>query len=439
MKKRPYFIQDDYGDNFAPNMLLYQDMLKHIGDLIQNVKLNSYHLQLLIQDYHEMLTMPRFGNISDLPIANRNPISTWQIIARIGIEIIERNYLMGRKQELFEALELTMHKIGNLQKVEYFSQKDVPEIEVVKNLEDLDKPPKVNPEDRLRKMLLYYHDLYEGSYKIGLSLFHFLCDLMEGKYKSSKPFETYLEKEDVSHKIIQLTKYSSEIKLQKNIQWLLIGADSHVRNAIAHKRWEFKEGKVILRDRDGWEKELNYFEIEDMIRSLKIALKGMQTAMTISFCKYMDEISQPVQKRILDEESIQGIMYLFANENHFVLDDLEIKKDLSINCRLKEQIIPQNREMFAGFKTGAVKIDLPPIPDRTYRVKSFVASSLPAIWNYKKISLDVYNFEKKNVGRMEINLEEWSKMYQSKKVYAQNEYDTYVTMNTIIEDDTKEN
>ena len=437
MGKRPYFIKEDIGDTFGLDMFLYQDMNKYIEDLLKNIYLDSYNLKILLQIFHEISTMSRFGNAGNLPIANYDSIPTWEKILRISFEMIERTYLIEKKKELFETLELTIFTLGTPQKVEYYSHEDLPSIESIKNLEDLSKKPKVAPEDRLRKMLIHYHDLYEGTYKVCLSLFHFLCDLLEGNYKPSKPFEEYLNRDDVSYKIDKISNYSASIKLQHNIDWLLIGADSHIRNAVAHKRWEFKKGKVLLKDRNGWSKEFDYSEIKDLIRSLNIANKGMQSAIIIGFCKYMEEIAKSVPKREMDEESIYSIMYQLANTSHFLLDDLTIGKDMLIFCKLKEEVIPLNRVIYSGNKTHSVKIDLPSIPNRSYRIKSFVAKSLPAIWNYKKIRIELFDFKDEAVGIMEIDIEKWSQMYQSGQKYDQKYYDSHVLVNTIIEDSTK--
>ena len=251
MSNRPYFIKKDLGDTSGLDMFLYQDMDKHIGDLLSGIKINPYYNKILLQIFHEISTMPRFVDASKLPIANYDSVPAWEKIIRVCVEMIIRSYLVKMKKELFDALELTIYNIGTHQKTEYYSQEDLPKIITVEKIEDLKSGEKVAPADRLRKMLIHYHDLYDGTYKDCLSFYHFLCDLLEGKYSNKKPFDNYINKDDVSYKINKINEYSTSIKLQYNISWLLIGSDRHIRNAIAHKRWEFKQSTVILKDKDG--------------------------------------------------------------------------------------------------------------------------------------------------------------------------------------------
>lgn len=432
MKNRPYFIKKDSDDTFGLDMFLLQDINKYIGDILKDIKLNSYYLKILLQIFHEISTMSRWVDASNLPIANYDAIPAWEKIIRLGIELTERFYLRGNKEILFAALEGSISNIGKHQKSEYYSHEAIQEIETIANLDDFDKEPKVAPADRLRKLLIYYHDLYDGSYKVSLSFFHFICDAIEGNV-NNKIFDKYLD-DDVSYKIKKLSDYSSKIKLQHNISWILMGSDSHIRNAIAHKRWEFIKGRVLLKDRDGWNKEFGFIEIDDLIRSLKIANLGMQTVILLEYSKHSKEISKTLPIKKLDEDSIHSIMYKIAEDCLFTLDELRFDNDNVLHSKLKERPLPFNRQIFMGNKKSSFKIDLPPIPKRSDRIKSFISQSLPAVWNYKKIIVEASSLSNESLGMMEVNLAEWSKLFLSDSNFSKSDYENFVIKNTIVEE-----
>ncbi len=143
--------------------------------------------------------------------------------------------------------------------------------------------------EKITDLLNIYHNLFDGRYKISLSCFYHLLHLIDGNF--NKSFEKFLE-DDVSYKINEIKKYSGSRLFIETTEWLLLGADSHVRNAIAHKKWKFIENVVELNDRSGWQKKFSLIEIEDLIRSLKIVNRAMESAIIISIVKYYDFIKK---------------------------------------------------------------------------------------------------------------------------------------------------
>ena len=417
MKRRPYFINEDAGDTLGADLFLSQEMKKVIGDLLKPIKqFHQYNYKLLLQIYHQVFSTPTYENAAELPIANYNPILTWQKIVRISFELIERCYLQNKKDDLLIALYKTMESLGPLQKVEFFSSKDLPQTFKLENLEQLEKTERSSPADNLRKMLIHYHDLYDGTYKICLSLFHFLCDLIENKISNKKPYEKYIE-DDVSYKIDKLEKYSASVHLQDNLSWLLIGADNHVRNAIAHKNWNFINNKVSLFDKSGWKKDFEFIEIEDMIKNINIANKGMQAGLLIGFSMYQKEMLKLVPRKIHDEETIHSTFYFFANKQSFLLDDFYISGN-DIYCELKEK----------------TKYKLPDIGKRTERIMGLIFEACQFIWNYKKIIFQVFSWEGKNVGNLEVDLEKFANLYFSERKVEKSEFESCILNNNIIED-----
>jgi hypothetical protein len=426
MSKRPYSIKEDnLGFSAGPYMILSMEINDRIGDILRPI-LKDFHPYIhvaLLDTYNRVLTIPKFVDASDLPIANYDPIPTWEKVVRIGIEIIDRTY-KGYEPVLANALYGAIDLIGKKQKVEYYAVQQIASVPTVGT----------RTEDMMRLMLGYYHDIYDGGHKVGLSFYHLACDILTSRHDGKKTFDDYL-RDDVSFKFRKLKELSPNAKLQHSVDWLLLGLDNHIRNAVAHKNWEFVENKeIILNDRDGWSKKFNYLEIDDILKSLLIAYYGIQAGLLISFVKYQYDIERFIPKVKHDFESIHAMLYFCADDQKFVLDDITKLDEQTLHCTLIEKplgvgptdVIMQNGPII-------MKATLPTPAPRSERALGFIKESLSILWGYSKVIIDLKNWKKENRGILEIDLTKWF-VYTERADATKEEYDNAVKRINIQDD-----
>lgn len=398
MSKRPYFISnDDFSDKLGLYALLSSELNERIRDILTPILsvFNSYMYSSLLNNYQRISVVPRYVDAGNLPISNYDPISTWEKILRIGIEIVDRSVIVN-EEIILKALFETMELMGFQQKVGYYSLKQLASAQEQSVIDD-----------RLRLMLIYYHDLYDGEYKIALSFFHLTCEILSGKFDEKKTFKDYLS-EDVSYKLIKLKELSESIKLAHNLEWLLLGADNHIRNAIAHKNWHFADGKVKLWDKSGWSLILSEIELEDLIKKITIAILAIEASLIIVLSKYQKQMRPYIKNKEYDFESIHTVMYHYAEDQGFILDDLLIIGKEKLRCILINKPKPHGpSELIMKNGPLIVKTTIPPASARSERALGFAFNSLSMLHSYEELEIVLKNFKQENKGTLIVNLRRW--------------------------------
>jgi hypothetical protein len=237
MTKLPYFITEhDFQDKTLQYRQLMLEIYDVIGDLIYSLKdqFGHYRYVLLFENFEKVKSTPRIDNAQNLPIANYEPMNTWDKILRACYEAIERAILKESKlKSISNAYRITFDKLQENQKVEYLFNTRIIANEGVKT------------EANLLNRLQLYHDIYEGEYKALISFYHLILDILENNFTSASLIENYFTCYP-SKNLCEIKELSKQIKLQNSIDWILIGANNNIRNAIAHKNWKFLNNEVTL-------------------------------------------------------------------------------------------------------------------------------------------------------------------------------------------------
>ncbi|MBL7128734.1 MAG: hypothetical protein ISS16_07090 [Ignavibacteria bacterium] len=291
-----------------------------IEDLIFPIKdlFGHYRYLLLFDNFEKLKNTLKIPDAKNLPISNYDPIDTWEKITRLTYEAIERVFLREKELELLTlAYKKSFNELHKHQKVQFLAQKLSPSEKIV------------NEESYLLKQLQNYHDVYEGEYKALISFYNITFDILEGE--NLQPLEYYYSSYP-STVIKNVEKLSKKVKLVHNADWILIGADNNIRNAVAHKNWKFFNGKVELFNLNPKTKEITWnktfikIELEDKMKSLRLAVLGMQVGFLLGFVKYETKI-QKIQPRFKNDlESLSIIMYGTAIQFEFIMDGIDIKK-----------------------------------------------------------------------------------------------------------------
>lgn len=382
-------------------MLVALELNEQIGDMLkpitENFSTSSYLYAGLVNLYHRVSSMSKFVNVQNLPITNRDPRKTWGIILRVSEELIERAILKDEKR-VSEAIIKTMDLVNPHQKIEYFSYKQIESSKETKNIEE-----------RIKLNLNYYHDVYEGRYKYVLNLMHFCADILLGHADDN--FEKYV-KNDPSYMIKKIKSYVREIKLQDTIEWILIGADEHIRNAIAHKRWKFIDGQVLLEDKNRnneiiWFNSFNYLEIDDVVRNLTINFLALESSLIISFVKHIKNVRKYLVRKVHDSDSIRSVIQHCAEDQSFDMINITGLKEKTLIIAITDMGFGKGREILGNMRTYKFRVKLPELENLETRSRSFVLSTLPVTWNYEKIVVNIFHISKKMIAVLEMNVKQY--------------------------------
>jgi hypothetical protein len=418
LANKPFFVEgDDHFSGFGVKFFTMQDLNKTLPDIMLKMstifQANNHYYEMLCFVFSGINGMPLCENVGSLPISNYHPKKTYALIVKLCLEIIERAVLKNKELAATSILK-TMDLINPYLKTTYFDEKDIN-----------DNSNKKNISKTLMDLLVTYHNLYDGRYKVSLSCFHYLIDVIYGL--DNRNFDKYLE-DDVSFKIKQIEKTDIKRVFIDTPEWLLIGVDEHIRNAVAHKRWNFIESYVELSDRSGWEKKFGFFQIEDLYRSLKIANRAMESALIISVVQHLDIFKKYFKRKELDRETLHIMLYNLAKKYRFVLEKFSISNNSQINCELKSE--PQTigpEEVIIGGKYGSFKYKMPEMKEPIERAKSLINELMNMITNYDVIELSLYNFCKVYLGKLQFNLKDYfSNTNEHSKDNDFNNYFTFI-------------
>jgi len=411
------FIQMNLNSISGQRFFTQQDLLELLSDTLDPIQNNlikcDHYFDLLCMVFWDINSMPVFKDVGNLPIVNHNPKKTYKRIVNLCLNIIDRAFLKDKEKTaiaLIEAIELINPHV----KVSFHDEE---------NFLKHDKDKKIF--NKLNQYLLAYHNLYDGRYKISLSYFHYINDVIYEMDRKS--FNNYTF-DDVSYKIKQIKISNSTRLFIEDIEWLNIGADEHVRNAIAHKRWKFIDCYVELNDRGGWSKKLTFIEIEDLYRSLKISSRAMESAIIIGLIKYYEQFLDYIPYEKKDKETVEGIIGNYSLKSEFALDSFTIRNEF-IFVKLKSDVQSIGpRGMIVGYNKGqSKKFELPPMAEPEKRALILLNNILPAIWGHEFIEIQIIKFNREYVGKLKFDI---------KKFYSnENDKSKEYFLNCIIEKD----
>lgn len=394
-------------------MLIATELNQLIPNILRNLNrefsTNAYSNLLSI--YYRISTMPRYKNVQHLKISNYDPKKTWKTILELCIDIMDRAFLKNPK-ETMDGLIYTLDRIVNFHEIELISEAKI------------EKNKKIDM-DYMKTIIEHYHEIYEGRYKFLLAFFVYTVDIYLSSAK--KELNKYFE-DDVSYLLKKVKKYIYKKIYIDTIDWLSIGADENIRNAIAHKSIIYREMFAIFSDKKGWREQLNFIEFEDILRNLKIVCNAMEAGLIITQAKHKTHIPPSDFKKDFDEHDIKnGIIFNIKNYKFELLEYQSYGKLLKL--KIKDGPRTHGSSQIMG-QMGRVNFsaNLPPEPPRRERILAIIINSMAFIWKYENVKIDVINFLDEPKGTLEIDLKKWSDLYFSdEKNYKKEDFDNCVT------------
>lgn len=387
-----------HSDKLGFLMLLSTGLNEIIRDILQPIlkKFSDNLYEYLLNIYRQIDTLGKYENAVDLPITNYDPVKTWERILRLSLEIIERASLKDPRK-ISEAISVAADKVFPHNKIEAITQT------IIKQLDD----NKITAQD-LKLYLNQYNEIYDGKYRILLSLIHFCLDIYNNK--GNYDFDRYC-KNDVSYMMKEIKEQEYSKIYSDTVDWIFLGIEPHIRNAVAHQKIILRRSKVILSDKDGWEKEFDYFVLYDYLNNIKIVSLALEASLIISMVRNKDEIAKFFVDKTYEEDEIHSVLIMNAGNYKFSLTMFNIIND-TIIIELKSLFVSDYPSEIMG-NFGGVKFHtkLPPDPPILERVKGLVFKTLPIIWNYQNLIAKVLNDEDKVEAEMVINLQRWYELY----------------------------
>jgi len=292
-------------------------------------------------------------------------------------------------------------------------------------------------EVRLKIILDKYHSLYEHNYKYSITLPVYCFDLIAShKDLNKKSIEDYCN-DDVSYKVDKINS-GLGYNLMNDAKLLLNGVDPHIRNAIGHKKVKFDlNHKVILSDRDGWQNEFNYGDLDALVESLHLNIYAHFSAMTLYIYNHKDELendSRFSSRKYTDLKDLQHDIYEEIKKAYFIPIDIKFDEENSkIICNVKKEGGFDYPSSFMGNIDGKCFYeDIPPRKgdEQSLRV---IYSIAPYDTIFKECEFNVYEWNDKLTGTVIVNLAEWNKIVKVR--HTKEDLDKHIIKNTFVNKD----
>lgn len=258
-------------------MLLYPDVVKQIGHLLKKPLSNlpEPNKASIISGYHFAT-----GHIVDGNVGTH----AWQKIIEIIFELVALVVPLGKADELFELYMVIMVPLAEAQQDLFHAGQ---QIEALKE---------ADVEVRYKAHIEKYMALYEGLVKRTLAFPVYCLDVIsDHKDLKKKDAGAYLN-DDLSYKQKKIEAAAS-MGLQNDLSVLLTGVNKHLRNSIAHKRFEYTEhGSMTFRDVDRagaeiYRQTMSIETFEYNITALELNFLAQGAALMLYPHQYADQIT----------------------------------------------------------------------------------------------------------------------------------------------------
>ncbi len=310
------------------------------------------------------------------PKPNLGPLEVWSEIVRLSCGLFNKS-LSVLSEEASRALFRSLVISGGHFSIESSSLRDV-----ATGLTDS------AAENTLRRILILYHDMYDGRYRTALSYHHFLIEKSLGQSSATKSFSAYLN-DDVSYMLKAIREIGNRENRLADFEMFCSGADSHIRNAVAHRRWNFGEDRVTLSDIDGWEQSYDYGDLETLVKRLSLTTNALEAGEVFAFASHQEQVARYVKDVEYDLKAIKKFMSEFADFEGYELTALSKENERELKCILKDAN-PASAVQPSTDQGGDVKPSprIEPWKERTIRL---VRNCFDVLRAYEKLTILVYD------------------------------------------------
>lgn len=263
------------------------------------------------------------------------------------------------------------------------------------------KVPEGDPVNRIKQYLEYYKVMYEG-------LLPLICAPVVYAFGITKNVQdnTFTPKSDGKIGLHVLSKMEKLFVYQDNR--LVIGLNSHVRNAYAHENYTIlDDAKVELWDRS-WGPEV--WSLEQLIElcdklwvnalgiTCALALYDINNRKIVAERGWISSIKLPKLRR----EEIKTVIDTNSNELGFYLKDMSVSPNrLSLTLTTKPKGIDQESELLLGYKNHVELYKMPMWYEEKRVIDQLIIMLhrlIPYFDSQSKVSIKVISWDDKSLG-----------------------------------------
>lgn len=222
-----------------------------------------------------------------------------------------------------------------------------------------------------------YMALYEGLVKATMSFPVYCLDLIAGGDYEGKRLGKDLGKkepsgyvhDDLSFKRLKVVEAES-LGLQSDLSALLVGVEPHIRNAIAHKRFEYTESSsVTFRDIDKrkgtvlFERTMTLGAFKLLTKSLKVNFLAQGAALTLFPFEHESQIS--VRPGVPSKpKALKAAIYHLCQEAELEPTDIQVEGG-HLRCDLfRSSALDSPSSIFGNLGGVRFRQERPPLPLR---------------------------------------------------------------------------
>jgi hypothetical protein len=356
------------------------EFLSHLTEVFDELKefflplprrFSHYQLELLVRIFGQLQgleysTKPESIGLGVITIRQR-----WKELMALEINHVEHCLELKPKilaQGMFESLMR-----ASLMETEEKSQIDRIAELIQSNYEE---------QSITHEVLVFYHQLYEGRYKLLLAFYHFMINL-----QANSNFELRKLDKLRSRQVFDNLKYLKRVLPQAEYNHICLGADPHLRNAIAHREVELREGKVKVRD-GRWTKAFDFTRAELLVKSLNLTMLGLLGGLLVSSMKHNDVLRSHVQYKYHIED-IQQSLSSIVTEYKFVLTRCVVSDNDHLYCSLRE-MDPSPFDGPNKFKHGKTTLQVHVVnaKPRRERIQDLISGCELMFQGYKKVTFE---------------------------------------------------
>lgn len=281
----------------------------------------------------------------------------WQEVVEAVFELLALVVPLGKADELYELYVAIMEPLAEAQQELYNWDAQI------KGLADADEEVLYNA------YMGKYSALYEGLVKVAVSLAVYCIDIISAhKDIGKKDPEGYVH-DDLSYKRSKILE-AAKLGLRTDLAVLLTGVEPHIRNAIAHKRFEYGEGgRVTFRDIDRktgavtFERTMPLGSFKLLVKSLEVNFVAQGAALILFPFEYADRITARTGAPS-KPKALKAAIYHECQEVKLEPTEIELK-DGHLTCKLyRSSSLDRPSQIFGNMDGIRFGQEIPPLPLR---------------------------------------------------------------------------
>jgi hypothetical protein len=368
------------GDKIVTRNFNTTEFLSHLTEAIDALKellspmprqFSQYQSLVLSEILKQLKILEQSTTPETLRIGEKSIRDHWKELVALGLTCVESS-LQVKADILSQALFDSLMR-ASLKETEEKSQIDRIAELIQANRDD---------QSITHEILTLYHQLYEGRYKLLLAFYRFMTEL---RHDSDVKLDK-LEKLR-SNQVIDNLRYLKKVLSPIEYFNVGLGADSHVRNAIAHRLIELREGKVFLRD-GKWTEEFDFHKAQNLVQALNLTTLGLITGLWVSAMKHNDIMRSHVRYKYHIED-IQKSLSSIVSEYKFILTGCVVKDNDHLYCILREMdSSPFDGPKKLEYGKTVLQVQVVKAKPRRERIQDLIAGCKLMFHGYKKVTFE---------------------------------------------------